>query len=451
MNITRENLSDLDLLIKIEIVESDYAENVQKQLKNYQKRATIPGFRTGKAPMALVQRMYKSSIVATEVENKLSECLYKYIDDEKLDLLGGPLSNDEKTGKIDFENNTDFTFYFDAALMPTFELAWDKVDATLYQVKVSPKDVDKQLENIQQRHGKFETPDTVGAGDYVYGKVEELDKDGNVKEGGVSTFVSFDLSSLKNSEETSAPFIGKKASDTVVFNAGKAFSAADIENHFHLEAADAKKFKSDLRMNITGISHITPHEVNDELFKLVFPNEQVKDIAAFRKLISKDIEKAYAEQADIIYSNTVQQQLFDNFDAPIPEAFLKRWIASRGEKDITAEDVETNWNDKYLPSIKWELIDSALNKVKPLEPTANQITDHIKDILRTNDRLQEGEDEKAQDERLEKAARSIAADRQNVEQVVNRLRSQNSTALFKEKLNPQPEKVSIKEFAEKMK
>jgi trigger factor len=451
MNISRENSGELDLLIKIDIAESDYAEQVKKQLKDYQKKATVPGFRKGMAPMGLIQRLYKSAIVADQVQNLLGESLYKYLDDEKLDIIGSPLSNDEKTGTPDFEKEKDFTFYFDAALMPKPNLAWDKVDATLYQIKVNPKDIDRQVEEICQRYGSFETPETVGEKDFVYGKAEELDKDGNVKEGGVSTFTSFDLGSVKNAEEIQPLFVGKKAEEKVVFNAAKAFSAADIEKNFHLDAAAAKKFKSDVQFTISGCSHITPHEINEELFAKVFPGENVKDLAAFRKLLGKELEKSYNEQADIFYVNEVRKQLIDNFDAPMPEAFLKRWILNRGESDLTAETLDAEWEEKYLPSLKWEIVDAALNRISSIEPTQIEIIDYIKDILAKNDTPKEGEDKKAQDERLEQAARTIAKDRQNVQQIVDRLTVSKTCSLFKEQLKPEGEKVTIKEFAEKVK
>jgi trigger factor len=451
MNISRENSGELDLNIKIEIAESDYAEQVNKQLKEYQKKATVPGFRKGMAPMGLIQRIYKSSIVADQVQNLLGESLYKYLDDEKLDIIGSPLSNDEKTGKPDFEKDTDFTFYFDAALMPQVDIAWNKVDAKLMQIKVNPKDIDRQIDEISKRYGSFETPETVGENDFVYGKVEELDKNGNVKEGGVSTFTSFDLSSVKNAEEIVPLFVGKKAEDKVVFNAGKAFTAADIEKNLRVDAAAAKKFKADVQFTISGCSHITPHEVNEELFAKVFPNEKVKDLAAFRKLLSKDMEKSYNEQADILYVNEVRKQLLDNFNAPIPEAFLKRWILNRGEKDLTAEKLDAEWDEKYLPSLKWEILDVALNKVGSIDPTQNEIVDYIKDILRQNDTPKADETAEATEKRLEEAARSIAADHQNVQQIVDRLTVRKTCALFKEQLKPEAEKVTIKEFAEKVK
>ena len=433
MNISRENLGDLDLCIKIEIAENDYAEKVTKQLKEYQHKATVPGFRKGMAPMGLIQRMYRPAIVADAVQDLLSESLYKYIEDEKLEIVGSPLSNDEKTGSVDFSKNTDFTFYFDAALAPQVNIDWSKVDAKLCSIKLTAKDVDTQVEDIQQRFGKFETPEVVGEGDYVYGKAVELDKEGKEKEGGMNVFVSFPLADMKDTEIANL-FYGKKAEDKVVFNVAKAFTPSQIEKNFRMENAAAKKFKSDVEFTISGSSHITVAPLDEELFEKVFPGEGIKDVDKFRKALSAQIDKANDEQCQILYVNQVRKQLLDNFDAPIPEAFLKRWILSRSEKDVTAESIEKEWADKYLPSLKWEFVDSALNKIKNIEPTQNDIVDYVKDILRKNEPLKEGEDEKQADERLEQAARTIAQDRKNVQQIIDKLYVDNTFALFKEQL-----------------
>lgn len=450
MNITRENLGELDLCIKIEVAENDYAEKVVKQLKEYKNKATVPGFRKGMAPMGLIQRMYKGAIVADAVQNLLSESLYKYIDDEKLNIIGTPLSNDEKTGTPDFEKATDFVFYFDAALAPEINIDWSKIDTKLCSIKLTAKDVDTQIEDICNRFGKFETPETIGEGDHVYGKAVELDKDGNVKEDGMSTFCSFALTELKEAE-MSAQFVGKKAEDKVVFNAAKAFTPSQIEKIFRMENAAAKKFKADVEFTISGSSHITPAEMNEELFEKVFPGEGIKDADAFKKAVSAQIEKANDEQCQILYVNQVRKQLLDNFDATMPEAFLKRWILSRSDEKVTAETIENEWADKYVPSLKWELLDGALNKIKVIEPSQNDIVDYIKDILRKTDVKQEGEDDKQAEERLEQAARTIAQDRQNVQQIIDKLYVDNTFALFKEQLKPEVEKVSAKEFGERCK
>lgn len=451
MNITRENLGDLDLCIKIDVVESDYAEKVTKQLKEYQHKATIPGFRKGMAPMGLIQRMYKSAVVADAVQDLLSESLYKYIEDEKLDIIGSPLSNNDKTGTPDFDKATDFTFYFDAALAPQVNIDWSKVDTKLCAIKLTAKDTDAQIDEITKRYGKFETPEVIGEGDYVYGKAVELTKEGTEKEGGMNAFCSFDLADVKDAE-IAALFIGKKAEEDVVFNPAKAFTASQIEKMLHLETAAAKKFKSDVTFKISGCSHITPAELNAELFEKVFPGKGISDADAFRKAITEQIDKANDEQCQILYVNQVRKQLLDNFDAPMPEAFLKRWILSRSnDKDVNAETIENEWADKYVPSLKWELIDGALNKIQSIEPTQNEVVDYVKDILRKTDGQQDGEDEKQAEERLEQAARTIAQDRQNVQQIIDKLYVEKTFALFKEQLKPEVEKVSAKEFAERCK
>ena len=438
----------MELCIKVDIEEKDYIENVNKQLKDYQKKAVVPGFRKGMAPMGLIQRMYKAAIVGDAVQNELNTALFKYIDDEKLHILGMPMSNDEKTGEVDFAKQTAYTFYFDVAVAPEFNIEWDKVNVVYNQVKVTAKDVDAEINNAVSRYGKFETPEVAAAGDILYGKVVELDKNGAKKEGGIDTFVSLNLQNLKDAELMPL-FEGKKAEEKVVFNMAKAFPTADIERALHIDTAAAKKFKSDVELTLSGISRIIPHEINDDLFKMVFPEQEIKDEAAFRKAMQKEIEKANAEQSDYLFVNQVRKALLDQFTAPLPENFLKRWFASRGEKEMTPESIEADWAEKYVPSLKWELIESKLEEISPVEPTNNQIVDYIKDILRRSDKQQEGETAEQAEERLEKAARSIAADRQNVRQLVDRLYAENLAKLFKDQLKPEVEKVSAKEFGER--
>ncbi len=450
MNITREKLSDLELCVKVDIEEKDYSESVKKQLKEYQRKATVPGFRKGMAPMGLIERMYKAAIVSDAVQNELNNNLFKYIDDEKLHILGMPMSNDEKTGDVDFAHGKDFTFYFDIAVAPEFNVEWDKVNVVYNQIKTTPKELDNEISNISNRYGKFETPETVGKGDILYGKLVELDKKGAPKEGGVDTFVSLNMLNLKD-EELLPLFEGKKAEDKIVFNMAKAFAAADIERALHMDTATAKKFKSDVELTLSGISRIIPHEIDDELFKMVFPDKKIKDAEAFRKALRAEIDKANEEQSDYLYVNQVRQALVDGFSAPLPESFLKRWFASRGDKDMTIEKIEADWQEKYVPSLKWELIESKLEEISPVEPTSNQIVDYIKDILRRNDKPAEGETKEKYEERLEQQARSISADRKNIQQVVDRIYASNLAKIFKEQLKPTVEKVSGKEFAERAK
>jgi trigger factor len=256
----------------------------------------------------------------------------------------------------------------------------------------------------------------------VYGKVVELEKGGEPKEGGVTTFVSLEIAKIKN-DEIKQQFIGKKSEDKIVFNAGKALDAETIEKSFRLEKEVAKKFKSDVELTLSGVSRITPHEINEELFKKMFPKEEVKDVDTFKKLLKKETEKAYAEQSQMLFNVQVRKALIEQFAGEIPTEFIQRWIASRGEKDVTLDTVKAEWEEKYLPAIKWEFIEAQIRKIKDIDPTQNEIVDYIKGIMTVHDLRKEDEDEKAYEERIEKAARSIAQDRNNVGQIYEKIYS----------------------------
>ena len=352
-------------------------------------------------------------------------------------------------GTPDFSKDGNFTFWFDAALMPDVKIEWEKIDAKLCSIKTTAKDIDTQISDIAERYGKFESPETVVEGSHVYGKAIELTKEGTDKEGGVSAYCSFKLSDMKD-PEIAALFVGKKAQESIVFNPAKAFTPTQIEKIFHIENAEAKKFKSDVRFELSGCSQITPAELNAELFEKVFPGQGITELDKFRKAISAQIDKANDEQCQILFVNQVRKQLLDNFSATMPEAFLKRWILSRNnDNNVTAESIEKDWADTYVPSLKWEFIDNAINKIQSIEPTQNEIVDAIKDILRRSGSKPEGEDDAKYEEGLEQSARTIAQDRNNVRQIVDKLTVDKTIALFKEKINPEVEKVTAKEFGER--
>ena len=451
MNITRENLGELDLQIKIEVVENDYAERVTKQLKRYRQQATVPGFRKGTAPMGLISKLYRAAVMNEEVQNLMSEALYNYIDAEKLDLVGGPISNVEKTGEIDFEKGKDFVFWFDCALFPKVELKFDEVKVPLYQVKVSPKEAEKQVEQICERYGKFETPETVEEGCMVYGKAVELDKNGEEKEGGVSQFINFNLSQLKNDDEIRGLFLGKKAEDKVRFAVNKAFTPSEIQTVFRMEEAESKKFKSEVEFSLSGVSKIVPHEQNEELFNMVFPGQEIKDAAAFKKAMTKEMEKANNEQCQILYVNKVREALIDGFTTEMPEEFMKKFILNRSDdKELTMDKLNEEWEEKYRPSLKWEFIEKAIEDQKSLMPDQDAVVNHIKGILSTMPAQGEQTPEE-REKAIDEQARTIAQDQNNVRQIMDKLYSDNLFAFLKEKCAPEVEKVSLKELAEKVK
>ena len=191
--------------------------------------------------------------------------------------------------------------------------------------------------------------------------------------------------------------------------------------------------------------------MNEDLFARIYPNEEVKDLDTFKKLVARDMDNANTESAHYEFVGAVRKVITDQFTAPMPEAFLKRWILSRSEKDMTVESLEAEWVEKYVPSLKWEIIEGELSKIKPIEPTHNQIIDAVKDILRTTHKQTEGVNEQDYEKSLEDVANTIAKDRKNVSQIIDKIFMDNIFALFIEQVKPEVENVAMKEFAEKNK
>ena len=160
MNVTKEMTGDLTAVLKIDVTAADYAESVEKELKEYRKKANMPGFRPGQVPMGIVRKMYEKSLCAEQVQKLMTDAMYKYIEDNKLEILGNPMANNEKTQTIDWDNQKDFTFYFDIAMQPEFQLDLAAQDVTYYDIVPTEEMLNKFIEDIQRRFGKFESPET---------------------------------------------------------------------------------------------------------------------------------------------------------------------------------------------------------------------------------------------------------------------------------------------------
>jgi len=186
MNISQQANGDQNAIIHIQLVESDYAPAIEKQLTDYKKKASMPGFRPGKVPMSMIKKMYGKGVLAEEINKLVSESLNNYITDNQLNILGHPLPNMEKTTSIDFDTQKEFDFYFDIALAPEFEIELsEKIEIPYYNIKVKSAELDKTINDVKIRFGTEENPEKAEITDGLQGNFSELDSDGNLVEGGL--------------------------------------------------------------------------------------------------------------------------------------------------------------------------------------------------------------------------------------------------------------------------
>lgn len=449
MNVSQEKTGDLTFSLKIELEEKDYREVVEKQLKDQRKKVNMPGFRPGQVPMSMVKKMYETPIKAQEIEHLMSDNLYKYISDNKIKVLGSPLADNEKTPKIDWEKDTAFVFYFDIAVQPEFSVALEKEKTTLYEIEPTEETLTKFVEDIRLRYGKLETPETVGEKDMLYGHLEELDENGEKKEGGIDTDATIfvDHIALKTIKDK---FLGKKKDAKITFKPHKAFKEINqLATVLHKKTEECKEFVSECTYTITNIQRMNMAEMNEEFFKRAYKDKDIKTEADFKEVAKQDICKTYVQQADSYFFNKVAEQLINDTKMELPTEFLKRWLVETSEGKLTAEALEKD-AEKYMNEVKRQLIESKLVEDYKIVVKDEDIINYYKTELLPNyfpamPNMSE-EEQKDFEQRMDKIAKDMLNEREQTSQVYNFLVDRQMTQLFKDKTIVSTKKVTSEEF-----
>ena len=293
MKISFENPDKINGLLTLVVEEEDYKNDVEKTLKDYRKKANVPGFRPGQAPMGMIKRQFGASVKMEAINKLVGQEIYKYVQDNNIQMLGEPLPS-EKQEPADLENGTSFTFLFDIAVAPEFKVALsgrDKVD--YYNITVDDKILDQQVEMYASRSGSYEKAEVYQENDMLKGDLRELDENGNTKEGGITVEGAMMMPSYIKVEEQKNLFNDAKVGDIITFNPKKAYPDNDTEvaQLLKIERDSVKDLESEFSYQITEIQRFKKHEVNEELFKLALGEDtDVKDEAAFRAKIAEGLQ-----------------------------------------------------------------------------------------------------------------------------------------------------------------
>ncbi len=381
MNITKEKVDDLNAVLKVELKQADYQENVEKVLRDYRKKANIPGFRKGHVPMSLIKKQYGTGVMVDEINKILSESLHNYITNEKLDILGNPLPKLDEQDKIDWTSQTDFEFNYEVGLAPQFDLKIsDKYKFEYYKIKVADKDVDKYVNDVAKRYGKMINPDAAQEDDMLYGKFEELDGKGNVVEGGRS-HTSVIIIKAVTDKKLQKALVGAKAGDTFDLDP-KSISEneSDQAAAIGVSVADLKGIISKFKFTVEKINRVVPAELNQELFDKVYGPGAVADEKDFRAKIAGELGRGLSVDADRKLKADIQEELLKKLKLDLPNTFLKRWIKASNEKPITDEQIEKEY-DEYAKGLKWQLIENKIIQDNKVQVTHEEVIEHTKGLL----------------------------------------------------------------------
>lgn len=374
MNISFEKASAVSAVLTVKMEKADYADAVKKSIKNYCQKAQMPGFRPGKVPASLVQKMYGAQVKAEEVNKLLGEKLYEYIKQENVNMLGEPLPSDKQQPQ-DIETQDDFEFVFDIALAPEFEAKLDSKDTIdYYDIEVTDAQVEEQVKAFAGRAGHPEGVDSYQDRDIVRGLLAELDENGQPKEGGLQIENASVMPAYFKSEDQKKIFEGVKKNDVITFNVSKAYEGSDAEVAalLKIKKEEAAAHTGDFTLQIEEISRFVPAEVNQALFDQIYGKDAVKSEEEFRLKIKEGMTEQYVADSDYKFLLDVRKYMEEKVGVvEFPEELLKRIMkANNPDKD----DAFVNDNfDKSIEELKWHLIKEQLVKANEIKVTDDDV------------------------------------------------------------------------------
>ncbi|MGB0887802.1 MAG: trigger factor [Vicingaceae bacterium] len=445
MNITKQKVDDLNAVIKVQLDQADYQENVDKVLKNHRKNANIPGFRKGHVPMGMIKKQVGVSVMVEEINKILSESLHKFITDEDLNLLGNPLPSLDEKHSIDWTTQKDFEFTYEVGIAPEFDVdVLSKLKLDYYSIKVADKDVDKYISDVAKRYGKMSNPDAAEADDMVFGKFEELDGEGNVKEGGINHSSVIIIEAVTD-KKVQKSLVGAKANDTYeidpkVVSANPQDQAAAIGVDVSQLDAIISKFK----FTVEKINKIIPAELDQELFDKVYGPGAVTDVAAFRAKVSEELGKGLSTDADRKLKVDIQDELIKKLKLKLPDTFLKRWIKESNEKPITTEQIEEEY-DNYSKGLQWQLIENKLIQSNDIKVTNEEVVEHTKGLL-AQQMAGMGLPGGTNDEELTETANRVLQNEEEARNLYMMMYDMKLTDLYKSTLKLKEKEVSYEDF-----
>ncbi len=450
MKITFDCPDKINGIMTMVIEPADYQEKVEKTLKDYRKKAQVPGFRPGQVPMGMIKRQYGTAVKVEEVNRLISEKLYGYIQENKIQMLGEPLPNQEKQKPQDFEKEGELEFVFDIAVAPEMKAELnDKDKLTYYDIKVDEKLVDDQVQMYCSQAGEFKEAEVFSGNDTITGEMRELDEKGNTKEGGLVNEAAMVMPAYIKDEEQRKLFDGAKKGDVVTFNPKKAYpdNDAEVAALLKVEKSQVKDLTSDFSYQINEIRHFQPAEVNQQLFDRVFGEGTVKDEKAFREKIAETIKPQLQGNSDYKFLIDLRAYMEKKVgEVVFPEALLKR-VMLQNNKDKDADYVEKNFEGS-IKELKWHLIKEQLVAANGIKVEDADLKAVAKDAIRQQ--FAQYGMSNVPDDVLENYAAEQLKKRETVEGFVDRAVDQKLVETLKTVVKLTKKEVSLEDFNKMM-
>ena len=438
MNITKQNSDALNAVVKIEIVAEDYQEKVSGLLEDYRKKADIPGFRKGHVPMGMIKKQYGKSIMIDEVNKLIQASLNKYLTDEKLEILGNPIPRMQE----DFNWEAEvFSFEFELGLAPQFDVNLNaKKEVTQYNIIATEELIDKEVENIQARYGTESPTEVATATSNVTGTFVSQEKEIDKK----ATFSLKDVKGKINLKK----FVGAKSGAVIELKTKGLFT-----NEYQLESVLGipQEEVVGLDINVTFTLEATTEtvlaELDQELFNKLFPDGSVTTVTAVRAKIKEDAEKQFSQQGDQQLLNAVTEYLVENTKFDLPADFLKKWLATAGEKQLSTEEAAAEY-EKSEKALRYQLIEGKIMKENDIKLDYAELVAYAKGFIRTQ--MAQFGNMNPEEKELDDIATRILSNQEEAQKLQAQLISQKLLTFFKENMSFKSKELSYEKFVKEV-
>ena len=433
MNITKKDIDNLNAVLTVEISKEDYSANVEKVLNNYRKTANIPGFRKGHIPMGMVKKQYGKAILVEEVNKLLQEALHKFLNEEKLEVLGNPLPKNESEINWDAD---DYSFEFELGLAPKFDVDLKGKEVIHYKIVADEEMLNNQVKTIRKQYGKLISKKEVEKGDEITGTFTFSEKEIEKK----TTLSTDEIAGKKQLES----LIGAKVGDTVSLKT-KGMFADDHDNQKYLGVShdDAHGLDIEVSFKIEEVNKREMAELNQELFDKLFGEAKVTSEEELKAKIKEDAEGQFAQQSDQKLLNDVVDSLIENTKFDLPKEFLQRWIAMTGEKRLSEEDAKAEF-ERSEKGLRYQLIEGKLRAENKLQVTFDELKDYSKNMIKAQ-MAQFGQMDPSEEE-LESIAARILSNKEEVERLSEQLNSSKLLNFFKENAKLKTKELTYDKF-----
>lgn len=374
MQITKENVNGLNAVLLVRIEKADYQEKVGEVLKDYRKKVKMDGFRPGKVPAGMVSRMYRLPVMVEEINKLVSDSISRYLSEEKINILGEPLPNEDQQKDIDWEKQADFEFRFDVGLAPELVVNLTRKDKVpMYEIQIDKKMIQDTRDSYAQRMGSMIPVDAVSGNEIIVGDFVQVDKEGNPVEGGiVSEGARFSMEVIRDGK-TKTAMTARQSGDTVDMDVRAAFpNDTEIASLLKIDKSTVPEIVPNFRLTIREISRFEKAVINQEMYDKLYGEGIVKSEVEFEEKIREELTKGLARDSEYRFTIDAKKLLLKKLRFDLPAEFLKRWLAKVNEGKFTPEQISGDY-PKFEDDLKWQLVRDRIVKDQEIKVEAEEI------------------------------------------------------------------------------